>query len=72
MQIAAFSLAEAAYATGGGDHLRYQVQESAKAARFPARIIEEDVFEVLLPVLKSFIATGSWDIILTGPGRGSG
>ncbi|CAZ85268.1 unnamed protein product [Tuber melanosporum] len=41
MSIAAFSLAEVTYATGGGSNLNYQVQESVKTAGFRVRTNQE-------------------------------
>lgn len=70
MQIAAFSLAEVTYATGGGNNLGYQVQESVKTARFRVRTRQENVSGVLLPAFESFIVEGSSDFGLTGLGRG--
>ncbi|CUS15748.1 unnamed protein product [Tuber aestivum] len=70
MSIAAFSLAEVTYATGGGSNLNYQVQESVKTARFRVRTKQENVSGVLLPVFESYIAEGNSDFGLTGLGRG--
>ncbi|RKF61673.1 V-type proton ATPase subunit D [Erysiphe neolycopersici] len=68
MQIAAFSLAEVTYAVGGT--IGYQVQESAKSARFRLRTKQENVSGVFLPVFESFSAEGSNDFGLTGLGKG--
>lgn len=70
MQIAAFSLAEVTYATGGGSNLNYQVQESVKTARFRVRTKQENVSGVLLPAFESYIVEGNSDFGLTGLGRG--
>jgi len=70
MSIAAFSLAEVTYATGGGSNLNYQVQESVKTARFRVRTKQENVSGVLLPAFESYIAEGNSDFGLTGLGRG--
>lgn len=70
MQIAAFSLAEVTYATGGGSNLGYQVQESVKTARFRVRTKQENVSGVLLPAFESYIVEGNSDFGLTGLGRG--
>lgn len=68
MQIAAFSLAEVTYAVGGT--IGYQVQESAKSARFRLRTKQENVSGVFLPVFESYSAEGSNDFGLTGLGKG--
>ncbi|KAI9675167.1 MAG: H(+)-transporting V1 sector ATPase subunit D [Trizodia sp. TS-e1964] len=68
MQIAAFSLAEVTYAVGGD--IGYQVQESAKQARFRVRTKQENVSGVLLPQFESFTTEGSNDFGLTGLGKG--
>ena len=68
MQIAAFSLAEVTYAVGGD--IGYQVQESAKSARFRLRTKQENVSGVLLPAFESYVAEGSNDFGLTGLGKG--
>lgn len=68
MQIAAFSLAEVTYAVGGT--IGYQVQESAKSARFRLRTKQENVSGVFLPVFESYCADGSDDFGLTGLGKG--
>ncbi|RPA89768.1 hypothetical protein L873DRAFT_1831907 [Choiromyces venosus 120613-1] len=47
MSIAAFSLAEVTYATGGGSNLNYQVQESVKTAGFRVRTKQENVSATL-------------------------
>lgn len=68
MQIAAFSLAEVTYAVGGD--IGYQVQESAKSARFRIRTKQENVSGVLLPAFESFLTEGNNDFGLTGLGKG--
>ncbi|KAK2808307.1 H(+)-transporting V1 sector ATPase subunit D [Emmonsiellopsis sp. PD_5] len=68
MQIAAFSLAEVTYAVGGD--IGFQVQESAKQARFRVRTKQENVSGVFLPQFESITAEGSNDFGLTGLGKG--
>ena len=68
MQIAAFSLAEVTYAVGGD--IGYQIQESAKNARFRLHTKQENVSGVFLPQFESSIAEGSNDFGLTGLGKG--
>jgi len=68
MQIAAFSLAEVTYAVGGD--IGYQIQESAKAARFRVRTKQENVSGVFLPQFESFTTEGNNDFGLTGLGKG--
>ncbi|WEW60970.1 H(+)-transporting V1 sector ATPase subunit D [Emydomyces testavorans] len=68
MQIAAFSLAEVSYAVGGD--IGFQIQESAKQARFRVRTKQENVSGVLLPQFESVTAEGSNDFGLTGLGKG--
>lgn len=68
MQIAAFSLAEVTYAVGGD--IGYQVQESARQARFRIRTKQENVSGVLLPTFESFQTEGNNDFGLTGLGKG--
>ncbi|KAK6526754.1 H(+)-transporting V1 sector ATPase subunit D [Arthrobotrys megalospora] len=68
MQIAAFSLAEVTYATGG--QIGYQVQESVKSARFRIRSKQENVSGVQLPAFESYITEENNDFGLTGLGRG--
>ncbi|KKA28299.1 hypothetical protein TD95_003033 [Thielaviopsis punctulata] len=68
MEIAAFSLAEVTYAVGGD--IGYQVQESAKSARFRLRTKQENVSGVLLPAFESYQTEGNNDFGLTGLGRG--
>jgi V-type H+-transporting ATPase subunit D len=68
MQIAAFSLAEVTYAVGGD--IGYQVQESAKSARFRIRTKQENVSGVFLPTFESFNTEGNNDFGLTGLGKG--
>ncbi|RDW80748.1 ATPase-2 [Coleophoma crateriformis] len=68
MQIAAFSLAEVTYAVGGD--IGYQVQESAKSARFRVRTKQENVSGVILPAFESYTTEGNNDFGLTGLGRG--
>ena len=68
MQIAAFSLAEVSYAVGGD--IGYQVQESAKQARFRVRAKQENVSGVFLPHFESYTEEGINDFGLTGLGKG--
>lgn len=68
MQIAAFSLAEVTYAVGGD--IGYQVQESAKSARFRVRTKQENVSGVFLPQFESYSTEGNNDFGLTGLGKG--
>ncbi|KAJ5279429.1 hypothetical protein N7478_004801 [Penicillium angulare] len=68
MQIAAFSLAEVSYAVGGD--IGYQVQESAKQARFRVRAKHENISGVLLPQFESYTKEGINDFALTGLGKG--
>ncbi|KAI6781762.1 V-type ATPase [Emericellopsis cladophorae] len=68
MQIAAFSLAEVTYAVGGD--IGYQVQESAKSARFRIRTKQENVSGVFLPAFESYLTEGNNDFGLTGLGKG--
>ncbi|MCJ1449433.1 MAG: H(+)-transporting V1 sector ATPase subunit D [Stictis urceolatum] len=68
MQIAAFSLAEVTYAVGGD--IGYQIQESAKTARFRVRTKQENVSGVFLPQFESYITEGNNDFGLTGLGKG--
>ena len=68
MQIAAFSLAEVSYAVGGD--IGYQIQESAKQARFRVRAKQENVSGVLLPSFESYTQDGVNDFGLTGLGKG--
>ena len=68
MQIAAFSLAEVTYAVGGD--IGYQVQESAKSARFRVRTKQENVSGVFLPAFESYTEDTNNDFGLTGLGKG--
>ena len=68
MQIAAFSLAEVTYAVGGD--IGYQIQESAKQARFRVRTKQENVSGVFLPAFESYTTEGNNDFGLTGLGKG--
>ncbi|KAK3182054.1 H(+)-transporting V1 sector ATPase subunit D [Lecanicillium sp. MT-2017a] len=68
MQIAAFSLAEVTYAVGGD--IGYQVQESAKSARFRLRTRQDNVSGVFLPAFESYLTEGNNDFGLTGLGKG--
>lgn len=68
MSIAAFSLAEVTYAVGGD--INYQVQESARSARFRIRAKQENVSGVLLPAFESYVVEGSNDFAMTGLGKG--
>jgi V-type H+-transporting ATPase subunit D len=68
MSIAAFSLAEVTYAVGGD--INYQVQESARSARFRIRAKQENVSGVLLPAFESYTVEGTNDFAMTGLGKG--
>lgn len=68
MQIAAFSLAEVTYAVGGD--IGFQVQESAKEARFRIRTKQENVSGVFLPTFESYNTEAKSDFGLTGLGKG--
>ena len=68
MQIAAFSLAEVTYAVGGD--IGYQVQESAKSARFRVRTKQENVSGVFLPQFERITVEEKDDFGLTGLGKG--
>jgi V-type H+-transporting ATPase subunit D len=68
MQVAAFSLAEVTYAVGGD--IGYQIQESAKQARFRVRTKQENVSGVLLPQFESYTEDSNNDFALTGLGKG--
>ncbi|CAI0647222.1 unnamed protein product [Colletotrichum noveboracense] len=68
MQIASFSLAEVTYAAGGD--IGYQIQESARSARFRLRTKQENVSGVLLPAFESYVTEGNNDFGLTGLGKG--
>ncbi len=68
MQVAAFSLAEVSYAVGGD--IGYQVQESAKQARFRVRAKQDNVSGVLLPHFESYTEDSINDFGLTGLGKG--
>ncbi|KAK6533338.1 H(+)-transporting V1 sector ATPase subunit D, variant 2 [Orbilia ellipsospora] len=68
MQIAAFSLAEVTYASGGS--ISYQVQESVRSARFRIRSKQENVSGVQLPAFESYLTEENNDFGLTGLGRG--
>lgn len=68
MQIAAFSLAEVTYAVGGD--IGYQIQESAKQARFRVRTKQENVSGVFLPQFESYTEEANNDFGLTGLGKG--
>jgi len=68
MQIAAFSLAEVTYAVGGD--ISFQIQESAKNARFRVRTRQENVSGVFLPAFEAFQTEGNNDFQLTGLGKG--
>lgn len=71
MQIAAFSLAEVSYAVGGAG-IGFQIQESAKQARFRVRTRQENVSGVFLPQFESFTSDNNAkdDFGLTGLGKG--
>ncbi|EMD38563.1 hypothetical protein CERSUDRAFT_113740 [Gelatoporia subvermispora B] len=66
MQLASFSLAEVAYATGD---ISYLVQEQAKTASFRVKAKQENVSGVVLPAFEVDRVQGS-DFNLTGLGRG--
>lgn len=68
MQIASLSLAEVTYAVGG--NIGYQIQESAKSARFRIRAKQENVSGVLLPTFESYLTEGNNDFAMTGLGKG--
>jgi ATP synthase subunit D len=68
MSVAAFSLAEVTYAVGGD--IGYQVQESAKSARFRLSTRQDNVSGVLLPAYDAYITEGNNDFGLTGLGKG--
>ncbi|KAK4204948.1 putative vacuolar ATP synthase [Triangularia verruculosa] len=68
MQIASLSLAEVTYAVGG--NIGYQIQESAKSARFRIRAKQENVSGVLLPAFESYQTEGNNDFAMTGLGKG--
>lgn len=68
MSVAAFSLAEVTYAVGGD--IGYQVQESAKSARFRLATKQDNVSGVLLPRYESYVSEGNKDFGLTGLGKG--
>lgn len=68
MQIASFSLAEVTYAVGGD--IGYQIQETAKQARFRVRAKQENVSGVFLPQFESYTEDGVNDFGLTGLGKG--
>lgn len=68
MSVAAFSLAEVSYAVGGD--IGYQVQESAKSARFRLTTKQDNISGVLLPRYESYISEGNKDFGLTGLGKG--
>ncbi|KAI5805124.1 ATP synthase subunit D-domain-containing protein [Geopyxis carbonaria] len=70
MQIAAFSLAEVAYATGGAGNMSYEITNAVRTARFRLRTRQENVSGVLLPAFESYQTEGSGDFALTGLGRG--
>ncbi|CCC11091.1 hypothetical protein SMACR_03798 [Sordaria macrospora] len=68
MQIASLSLAEVTYAVGG--NIGYQIQESAKSARFRIRAKQENVSGVLLPAFEAYQTEGNNDFAMTGLGKG--
>ncbi|KAL1871705.1 hypothetical protein VTK73DRAFT_1926 [Phialemonium thermophilum] len=68
MSIAAFSLAEVSYAVGGD--INYQIQESARSARFRIRAKQDNVSGVLLPAFESYLTEGNNDFAMTGLGKG--
>src|SRR5688572_12883922 len=69
MQVAAFSLAEVTYASGGTG-IAYQVQESVKQARLRVRTRQENVSGVFLPQFETFETDNASEFQLTGLGRG--
>lgn len=68
MQIASLSLAEVTYAVGG--NIGFQIQESARSARFRLRTKQENVSGVLLPAFESYQTEGNNDFAMTGLGKG--
>jgi V-type H+-transporting ATPase subunit D len=70
MQIAAFSLAEVAYATGGTGLLSYEIKQAVRSAQFRLRTRQENVSGVFLPAFEPFVSEGAGDFALTGLGRG--
>jgi len=68
MQVAHFSFAEVAYAVGGD--IAYQVQESARAARYRVTSKLDNVSGVLLSTFESRIVDESNDFSMTGLGKG--
>jgi len=69
MQLAAFSLAEVTY-TSGGD-IGYQLQESVKEATFKVSTQQENVSGVILPTFAvDRTKGGGSELTLTGLGRG--
>lgn len=68
MQIASLSLAEVTYAVGG--NIGFQIQESARSARFRIRAKQENVSGVLLPTFESYLTEGNNDFAMTGLGKG--
>lgn len=68
MQIASLSLAEVTYAVGG--NIGFQIQESARSARFRLRTKQENVSGVLLPAFESYLTEGNNDFAMTGLGKG--
>lgn len=68
MQLAAFSLAEVSY-TSGGD-ISYQLQESITEATFKVSTHQENVSGVILPTFAANRTKGNSELNLTGLGRG--
>lgn len=68
MQIASLSLAQVTYAVGG--NIGYQIQESAKSARFRIRAKQDNVSGVLLPSFEAYTHEGANDFAMTGLGKG--
>lgn len=68
MQTAAFSLAEVTYATG--QNIGYEVQESAKTAKFTVVARQENVSGVFLPSFEVVRNPDVDDFKMTGLGRG--
>ncbi|KAJ0168750.1 V-type proton ATPase subunit D [Colletotrichum tanaceti] len=61
-------ISEVTYAVGGD--IGYQIQESARSARFRVRTKQENVSGVLLPTFESYVTEGNNDFGLTGLGKG--
>ncbi|KAF8523556.1 ATP synthase subunit D-domain-containing protein [Trichophaea hybrida] len=70
IQVAAFSLAELAYASGRSGNISYEIMQSVRTARFRLRTRQENVSGVFLSAFESYITEGAGDFALTGLGRG--